>query len=186
MLRFIIYAGIWVAVVVPWLVGAIRKRVAHEVFAALGFGIAFALMILMWSGYLPARQTSVFVPLDVLGRFMAILIPVLFIASVVALKRKGKPEHGWEHTTTLVDTGIFGIIRHPVYLAGAIWSIVLILWAQSLLPLIFGIAASVFWWMACKQEDRYNLKKFGDEYRSYMARVPMWNIFKGLINLRKS
>lgn len=185
MWRFIIYAGMWVVIVLPWLVGAISKRVVHEIFAALGFGIAFALLILMWLGYLPPRQTSFFVALDLIGRFVAILIPVLFIASVVALKRKGKPEHGWEHTTTLVDTGIYGIIRHPVYLAGAVWSVVLIMWTQSLLPLVFGIAAAVFWWMASKEEDRFNLEKFGDEYRYYMARVPMWNIFKGLFNLRK-
>jgi protein-S-isoprenylcysteine O-methyltransferase Ste14 len=34
--------------------------------------------------------------------------------------------------------------------------------------------------MASRKEDEFNIKKFGDAYREYMKRVPMWNLFGGL------
>ena len=33
---------------------------------------------------------------------------------------------------------------------------------------------------AVRKEVGYNIKKFGDEYKKYMKRVPMWSIFRGL------
>ncbi|GAG80166.1 unnamed protein product, partial [marine sediment metagenome] len=29
--------------------------------------------------------------------------------------------------------------------------------------------------MASRKEDAFNIEKFGDEYREYMKKVPMWN-----------
>ena len=34
-------------------------------------------------------------------------------------------------------------------------------------------------------EEKYNVKKWGDEYRQYMREVPRFNFIKGLWNLRK-
>jgi protein-S-isoprenylcysteine O-methyltransferase Ste14 len=34
--------------------------------------------------------------------------------------------------------------------------------------------------MASRKEDVFNIEKFGDTYKDYMRRVPMWNVFQGL------
>ena len=34
--------------------------------------------------------------------------------------------------------------------------------------------------MASKKEDEFNIMKFGDDYREYMKKVPMWNALEGL------
>jgi len=34
--------------------------------------------------------------------------------------------------------------------------------------------------MASKKEDEFNITKFGDDYREYMQKVPMWNVLKEL------
>jgi len=39
--------------------------------------------------------------------------------------------------------------------------------------------------MASKKEDEFNIKKFGDDYKKYMERVPVWNFLKGLKELKK-
>jgi len=39
--------------------------------------------------------------------------------------------------------------------------------------------------MSAKTEAEYNLKKFGDEYKEYMKKVPMWNFLRGLKKLRR-
>jgi len=38
--------------------------------------------------------------------------------------------------------------------------------------------------MASKKEDAFNLRKFGDSYREYMRKVPMWNVLKGVVRLK--
>jgi len=34
--------------------------------------------------------------------------------------------------------------------------------------------------MSARKEGEYDIGKFGDKYREYIKRTPMWNIFKGL------
>jgi protein-S-isoprenylcysteine O-methyltransferase Ste14 len=34
--------------------------------------------------------------------------------------------------------------------------------------------------MASKKEDEFNIKKFGESYKEYMKKVPLWNFLKGL------
>ena len=80
----------------------------------------------------------------------------------------------------MLDTGIFGVVRHPLYLGTALWSVALMLVFQSILAVILGIVAIACFWMASRKEDEFNMKKFGDPYREYMKRVPMWNLFRGL------
>jgi len=34
--------------------------------------------------------------------------------------------------------------------------------------------------MGATKEDEFNIKEFGDDYKEYMHKVPMWNVFKRL------
>lgn len=78
----------------------------------------------------------------------------------------------------LIEGTIFGIIRHPLYLGFALWGIGQILAIQSTISLILGIIAIFCARMASKKEDEFNIMKFGDDYREYMQKVPMWNVLK--------
>jgi len=80
--------------------------------------------------------------------------------------------------------GIYGIIRNPIGLATLI-----IFLGITLLKLSFS---SICGWiililciLAGKTEEKENLEKFGDNYKEYMKKVPMWNIFKRLRSLRE-
>jgi protein-S-isoprenylcysteine O-methyltransferase Ste14 len=72
------------------------------------------------------------------------------------------------------------VVRHPLYLGFALWGIGQILAIQSIISVVLGAIAIFCSWMASKKEDEFNLKKFGDSYREYMLKVPMWNVMKGL------
>lgn len=86
---------------------------------------------------------------------------------------------------TIVDTGILRVVRHPIYMGTAIWSFALILVFQSILSIVLGIIAIFLLWMASREEDKFDARKFGDSYREYMTRVPMWNALEGLKGFRK-
>lgn len=85
-----------------------------------------------------------------------------------------------ERTTILIDRGLFGVVRHPLYLGVALWSLGLVLRIQLILPAVLGIVAFSCSWMACTKEDEFNVEKFGEDYREYMTMVPAWNALEGL------
>ena len=105
---------------------------------------------------------------------------LLVLLSFIALARRGKPEGFVERTTVLVDRGLYAVIRHPLYLGLALWSMGLVLKIQSILPAMLGMIALGCSWMACKKEDEFNVERFGEGYREYMTMVPTWNVLKGL------
>jgi len=71
-----------------------------------------------------------------------------------------------------------------IYWLSVIGSIALILDFQSILSIILGISVIFCCWMSARKEAEYNINKFGDKYKEYMKKVPMWNIFKGISRLK--
>jgi protein-S-isoprenylcysteine O-methyltransferase Ste14 len=175
MLEYIICAGIWVGIVFGWIIPVIRKRIVYEIYVACGVGIYFSLIVLGW-----IWKTIDIQPLLYIGYTLIVLGIAFFISSIRSLKHKGKPKSGWEHTTEIVDSNIFRVVRHPLYLGGAIAMVGIVLVVQSIPSTILGLVAIFCFWMASKKEDEFNIKKFGDGYKEYMKKVPMWNILKGL------
>lgn len=183
MWAYIICAGIWVAIIFGWLIPVIRKRMVAEIHVACGLGIMFSLIVLgvmmmIWKG-------GDILPLLYAGYVLYVPAAAFVISSFITLKHKGKPGSGWEPTTMLIEGGVFRIVRHPLYLGAAIWTMGIVLVFQSIASTIPGLVAIFCFWMASTKEDGYNIGKFGDSYKQYMERVPMWNFVKGLIRLRK-
>jgi protein-S-isoprenylcysteine O-methyltransferase Ste14 len=120
------------------------------------------------------------VPLRIIGFVLYAPAAFFVVSAFVNLRRKGKPGTGWENSTTMIDSGVFRIVRHPLYLGTAIWTVGLMLVFQSIPSTILGIVDVFCFWMASKKEDAFNIGKFGDGYKEYMKKVPMWNAFRGL------
>ncbi|HEY49610.1 MAG TPA: isoprenylcysteine carboxylmethyltransferase family protein [Dehalococcoidia bacterium] len=98
--------------------------------------------------------------------------------------RGGKAvRQSWLETTTLVDTGIYAVVRHPIYLSFMIYPVGLMLISQHWLSPILGFPLIVYLYHIMQVEERVNMDKFGDDYRHYMARVPRANFVAGFIRL---
>ena len=181
-MAYIILGGIWILIVFWWLIPVIRKHIVHEAYMACGLGILFSLIVLgslVW-------KSGVFSVLTYIGWAFYIPATILVISSFIYLIRSGKPESGWEHSTMLIERGIFRIVRHPLYLGSALFSVGLILIIQSIPSALLGIVAIICFGVASKKEDIFNIRKFGDRYKIFIDKVPMWNILKGLWQLRGS
>ena len=98
---------------------------------------------------------------------------VLFILSIVTLRRHG--------TQNLIDYGIYGVVRHPMYLSGMFFYFSMIgflpHWAIAANAIV-GVA-SVYWSMILGEQR--NVEKFGETYQHYMHSVPRVNILAGLM-----
>jgi protein-S-isoprenylcysteine O-methyltransferase Ste14 len=105
----------------------------------------------------------------------------------VAFEEKGKQDAGdnWLHTRTVVATGVYGVVRHPMYLAFALMSLTLVCLSQHWLNAVLGAAMVGLIYNDMCREERGNIEKFGDDYRQYMKRVPRVNVLLGMIRLAK-
>jgi protein-S-isoprenylcysteine O-methyltransferase Ste14 len=100
---------------------------------------------------------------------------------IYTFRRWGRVEgHGYMRTSKLVDRGIFGIVRHPQYLAGVLMSIALPLVTWHWLVVVLGLVAVPIYYLNTYDEEAQCIEKFGDEYQDYMKRVPRMNFVLGL------
>lgn len=114
---------------------------------------------------------------------------VFFISALLGwlptyeFKRKGGVGKGESYmkTTKLVDTGIYGIVRHPQFVAGILIAFALPLITQSWIIVLLGIPNFIFFYLGLIEGDQRGIKKFGDEYKKYMKRVPKANFVLGII-----
>jgi protein-S-isoprenylcysteine O-methyltransferase Ste14 len=82
---------------------------------------------------------------------------------------------GSKKNQALVATGPYSITRNPLYLFSAIGAMGIGLFVGSLLLALFlGLATWVVLGMTASKEARYLETLFGDEYREYALRTPMF------------
>jgi len=75
----------------------------------------------------------------------------------------------------LVDTGIYGQVRHPGYLGWLVWSIgTQVLLANPACTLIFAVWSWRFFRDRIVYEERILVSFFGKHYREYAAKVPTY------------
>ena len=129
-------------------------------------------------------ETEHYPVLYLLGWISWTLGMLLIMAPIIMFPRKGGVEKGksFVHTSRLVETGIYGVVRHPQYLGGMLALFVTtFLWYPHLLFGVLGVAGIVSVYMSCREEDGELIGKFGNGYREYMARVPRVNIILGVV-----
>lgn len=169
-------AGFWIGIIFGWLIPMSRQKIVYEIYAAFAVGIMISLFILSWTMW----EKGDVVVLVYVGYALYVPAFALAVTSVTALKRRGKPTSGWEHTSVLINGDVFRLVRHPLYLGGALLNLAIVFVTQSITPVVSGLIGIFCYWMASREEDKFNIEKFGNTYREYMKEVPMWNLFRGL------
>jgi protein-S-isoprenylcysteine O-methyltransferase Ste14 len=101
---------------------------------------------------------------------------------IFQLKRRGGVAKGesYVRTTTLVDTGIYAIVRHPQFISWPLFSVALMLMVQRWAVVALGAVSMVLVYKDFRDADASGIEKFGDAYRDYMRREPGWNLFAGV------
>ena len=102
---------------------------------------------------------------------------------VFEFRKKGRVKKGksYIHTTKLVDTGIYSIVRHPQYITFILWAIAGMFLFQHWIVIILGVPIIPLTYIDLINADKDGIKKFGDDYKQYMRRVPRANFLLGII-----
>jgi protein-S-isoprenylcysteine O-methyltransferase Ste14 len=188
MYRYILCVGIGATIWIVngrWIIHSAKEHITGEIYTHTGLSIFFTLLTLeLVLGEAGMWMRTHISWLQIIGYILYIPSAFLVFGSIIQLKHKGRSKAGTalapHGTTVVVDTGIYGVIRHPMWLGMVIWSIALVLVFQSILSIVLGAVAVVCFRMGAIKEDEFNIKEFGDAYREYMKKVPMWHVFRGL------
>ncbi|MBA7598751.1 hypothetical protein ES703_05772 [subsurface metagenome] len=113
---------------------------------------------------------------------------MLVMAPIITFPRRGGVAKGksFVHTTRLVNTGIYAVVRHPQYLGGilAIFFATPLLY-QHWLFVVLGVPGTILVYLGAKEEDKRLIEKFDDEYKHYMQKVPRMDILTGVMRLAR-
>jgi len=121
-------------------------------------------------------DVETYLPLEIIGWVTLVGGLVLVMAPMVMFPRRGGVAKGksFIETTRLVDSGLYAIV------------LTTLLWYPHWLFGVLGAAGTVVIYLGCREEDKLLIKKFGDDYKGYMQRVPRMNFLLGSIRLLRS
>lgn len=129
-------------------------------------------------------ETVYFLPSYIIGWIIWTIGMVLVMAPIIMFPRRGGVAKGktFVHTTKLVDSGIYSIVRHPQYLGGILALFVTtLLFYPHWLFVVLGAPGILILYFSTIWEEKKLIRQFGDDYVSYMQRVPRMNIVLGII-----
>ena len=144
-------------------VGDAGQLVLACLFAAVWIADTFFLRATIWlNPYLPL---AIRIPLGV-----ALLVLAGYLASAglstVFGERREQP--------AVITKGVFGVVRHPVYLSEILLYLGLLSFSVSLAAACVWAIGILFLHAISRYEERLLLARFGAEYERYQQQVPMW------------
>ena len=149
-----------------------RREIKENILMII-IGIAFFLNIIVIILSPPTIKKLVIAGYAILG-----IGAFFFILSVFTILRKD--------TGNIVDSGIYGIVRHPMYLGAMLMFFSHIFLGQNWIVTISTVIAIVCCYLCIQFGDQRNIEKFDDNYKRYMQKVPRTNFLLGIIRLIQS
>jgi protein-S-isoprenylcysteine O-methyltransferase Ste14 len=155
-----------------------------------------------WKDHVPATFSSIlFISQIVVGVYLVSEISQIEVLAYVGVglyffsgivfgalpvfefRKKGGVGKGrsYIHTTKLVDTGIYSVVRHPQYVTFILFAIAGILLFQHWIVILLGLPIMPLTYIDLIKADNDAIEKFGEEYKAYMKKVPRANFLLGII-----
>jgi len=102
---------------------------------------------------------------------------LFLVLSVLTLCGKG--------TFKVTDSGVYGIVHHPMYLRGLVMFLSYVFFGQNWITAINTVIGVIGCYLIILSGDERNIEKFGEEYVRYMQKVPRMNLVDGILRLAR-
>jgi protein-S-isoprenylcysteine O-methyltransferase Ste14 len=144
-----------------------------------GFPLTIYLMVRFFgldSAHVDANLWSTLLGVSELGMVISMVLGYALLFVGVGIFIQGWRElHRARKANRLVTDGLYSLVRHPQYtgLFIGIFGEGVVHWPTIFSVALFPVIVVVYYFLA-RSEERRVLAQFGDEYRAYMRRVPMF------------
>jgi protein-S-isoprenylcysteine O-methyltransferase Ste14 len=104
-------------------------------------------------------------------QFLGGILSVVSVARLGALELAGVTQPSRDHAAAraLIDTGLYGVVRHPIYFG---W--LLVVWPTPMMTgtrFVFAVTSTIYLMLAVPFEERDLRRTFGPAYIAYATRV---------------
>jgi protein-S-isoprenylcysteine O-methyltransferase Ste14 len=154
----------------------IKNPYIYDLIASI---LSFAIIIL--SNILPRGENNY---LKIAGVCLLVVAASIWVLPFIHLKKYGNVNEGdnYYETNKVVEKGIYGIVRHPQYLAYILLTIGFTLLSQNWIIVIISVFTVSLFYIYTVQEENELRNRFGDAYQEYCMRVPRFNLIAGTIH----
>jgi len=119
------------------------------------------------------------IPIPVALTVGILLLGINFIIKIVAQRQIGVSP-ALKSKANLITTGIYGIVRHPLYMSNGLLAIGMAILFRSVYALLFSIPYTLLYLPIIHFEEKGLLEKYGEEYEDYRRKVP-WKLIPKII-----
>ncbi len=165
----VIIAGTIFIILFSWFLSIKYKRY-HGIARFFAFESVFILVLLNYRVWF-VRPFSF---LQIVSWILLFFSIYVVVTGYLLLKRRGKPGSNFENTSLLVKSGIYGYIRHPLYLSIFLLGTGIVLKEPAPFQIILGIINLIAVFITARIEEGEMISKFGEEYRVYMKETKMF------------
>jgi protein-S-isoprenylcysteine O-methyltransferase Ste14 len=169
MQNIIVIGGTIFIILFSWFL-SIRYKRYHGIARFFAFESVFILVILNYKVWF----VNPFSPAQLISWILLCLSIYIVITGFLILKRKGKPDSNFENTSLLVKSGIYGYIRHPLYLSIFLLGTGIVLKDPASVQILIGTINFIAVYITALIEEKEMISKFGDDYRIYMKETKMF------------
>lgn len=164
-----VITGTLIIILFSWFY-SIRHKRYHGIPRFFSFESIYLLVLLNFRGWFhdPFSLHQVF------SWIILILSAYFGLAGYILLNNNGKAEHNFENTTVLVKSGVYSLIRHPLYLSLFLLGTGVMMKDPSIPSLLLGTVNFIAIWCTGLTEEKEMVEKFGEPYREYMRETKMF------------
>lgn len=105
---------------------------------------------------------------------LPISVATLMVSAFFALTAHKAVFGGTAQESALLTSGVFGVVRHPMYFGSWLFFVGLTISTLSLASAVLCVVIFVFYYVVSRHEEQLLEQKFESEYQKYRKRVPMF------------
>lgn len=151
-----------------------KEKKGEHPFGDAGQLISLGVFLVVWVGDSFFLRKSTFLS-DYVPLYIRLIILGLTLITAMCLFRSGHVVVSHEQRpNSVVATGAFRYVRHPLYLASILTYLGLTVSTVSLFSLALFVGIFVFHNYIASYEEKLLEKRFGVEYTKYMKRTGRW------------
>lgn len=111
---------------------------------------------------------------QVISWILLILSVYVALAGYFLLKKKGRSKGNFENTTVLVKSGVYRLIRHPLYFSLFLLGTGVMMKDPVVPAIVLGVINLIAVGLTALTEEKEMVEKFGEPYKEYMKETKMF------------